>query len=59
MRKVKSVFKWVGLYLLANLGGGVLGWGLGAGNYGAVFAAGIFAVMIVYAVMTREKKANV
>jgi hypothetical protein len=59
MSRLKSVPKWIGLYLLANLGGGVLGWGLGAGKYGAVFSAGIFAVMIVYAVMTREKKANV
>jgi len=59
MRRVKSVLKWVGLYLLANLGGAVLGWGLGAGKYTEVFAAGIFVAMIVYAVMTREKRASV
>lgn len=59
MSKVKSVLKWIGLYLLANLGGAVVGWGVGAGKYGAVFAAGIFVVMIVYAMMTREKKVSV
>ena len=48
--KVKSERKWIGLYLLANVGG------VGAASYRHLFAAGIFVLMIIYAVMTRERK---
>ena len=54
--KVKSERKWIGLYLLANVGGAIVGWGVGAASYGHLFAAGIFVLMIIYAVMTRERK---
>jgi hypothetical protein len=58
MNRLKSVLKWIGLYLLANLGGGFVGWGLGVTQNGAVFGAVIFVVMIVHAVLTRERKAR-
>ena len=53
--RYKSIFKWIGLYLLANLLGGFLAVALGFRGYESVVAGLVLIAMIVAAVIQRKK----
>ena len=56
-----SILKWIGFYFLANLMGGVLEAIVFGGprHGGAVFAALIFLVMIVYSVVKHRRQRRI
>lgn len=53
---VKTGLKWVGLYLLANLIGGLVTVFTGPAVNSSLVAAGIFACMIIFAVWKRRER---
>lgn len=53
---VKTALKWVGLYLLANLVGGLVDAVTGRAVNGSVAAAIIFACTILFAWKRRERR---
>jgi ABC-type multidrug transport system permease subunit len=50
--------KWVGLYFLANIVGGVLAFALGLRGYESVVAGVILVAMIVWAVLSRKRRSS-
>jgi hypothetical protein len=58
MNRVKSVLKWVGLYLLVQLFGGIVEWLSGSRGFGLTVTVVTFVILIVHAVMNRRKNAS-
>jgi len=58
MTRVKSVLKWIGLYLLVQVFGGLVEGLSGSRALGMTVTVVSLMLLIVYAVMNRRKKAS-
>jgi len=55
---MKSVLKWIGIYLLVQVFGGIVEWWSGSRMLGMTVTVVSFVLFILYSLMNRRKKAS-